>query len=160
MKKKKVTFPHMGSYHVVFEYLARKTLDFEVLVPPPITKKTLELGAKYSPEFVCIPFKYNLGNYIEALELGADIILQAGGGCRFGYYGEIQEQILKDLGYNFEFIDICSSGKVTPITLFKSFRKLNNKLSFFKFLYYVLLAIKMAYILDEIEFYLIFHLLR
>ena len=117
----------------MFEYLAAKPFDFEVLVPPPITKKLWNLEQNIVQEFVCIPFKYNLGNYIEALELGADIILQAGWWLQGLYcYGEIAKANFKRFRFNFEFIDICSRWKrVTPITLFKSFRKLNNKLSFF-----------------------------
>lgn len=33
----------------------------------------------YSPDFVCVPFKYNLGNFIETLDNGANILVQAGG---------------------------------------------------------------------------------
>ena len=98
-----ITFPHIGSYYIPIKYLIEKTTLCKVIVPPKITKKTIELGSKYSPDYVCVPFKYNLGNFIESIELGANVVLQAGGGCRYGYYAELQEQILKDLGY-----DICS----------------------------------------------------
>ena len=73
------------------------------------SKKTIELGRRYSPDYVCSPFKYNLGNYIESLNNGATILLQAGGGCRYGYYAELQEQILKDLNYEFEFINFIAN---------------------------------------------------
>ena len=79
MSIRKVTFPHMGHYFIAFEPLA-KIFGDEIIMPPPITKRTLELGAKHSPESACIPFKYNLGNYLEALELGANVLVQAGGG--------------------------------------------------------------------------------
>lgn len=102
---RKVSFPHMGNYSYAFKP-AVGLLGDEIIMPPPITKKTIELGCKYSPESACIPFKYNLGNYIEALELGANVLIQAGGGCRFGYYGEVQKEILKGLGYEFEFIKL------------------------------------------------------
>ena len=75
---------------------------------PPITKKTIELGAKYSPDSVCLPFKYNLGNFIEALEKGANILFTAGGGCRYRYYAEVTETILKDLNYEFEFFNLMT----------------------------------------------------
>ena len=78
----------------------------KALAPPPPSKRTLELGTKYSPETACLPFKMNIGNYIEALEAGADTILTCGGAgpCRLGYYAEIQRAILADLGYDFRFI--------------------------------------------------------
>jgi predicted nucleotide-binding protein (sugar kinase/HSP70/actin superfamily) len=87
---------------VGFQSLFRN-LEIDFLPPPPITKRTMELGARFSPEFVCLPFKINLGNFIEALNLGADVLFQSGGrgACRYGSYLEVQERILRDLGFNF-----------------------------------------------------------
>ena len=107
-----VTFPHMGEYWIALETLVRE-LGATPLVPARMTKNTLELGARHSPEFVCVPFKYNLGNFIEALDAGATVIAQAGGGCRFGYYAEIQEAILRDLGYEVEMVSLTSSWSVS-----------------------------------------------
>lgn len=89
-----------------------KMLDIPV-VAPPVTKKTLSLGTKYSPEFVCIPFKLILGNFIEALEQGADTLFMVTSvnACRLGYYAKVQEQILRDLGYDFQFLKFRSSQK-------------------------------------------------
>lgn len=100
-----VTFPHMGNAYITLKSLL-EDLGVDVLVPPPCTKRTLELGAKYAPELACLPLKINIGNYIESLEKGAKIIAMAGGcgPCRFGYYAEVQREILKDLGYKFEMI--------------------------------------------------------
>lgn len=153
-KNKIISFPHMGNYYIAIEFLLKHTSDMKVLVPPPITKKTIELGSKYSPDFVCIPFKYNLGNYIEALEKGANFLVQAGGGCRFGYYGEIQEQILKDLGYNFEFINILNTDHLNPFSVYKTYKKINPNLTFIKFTYYFLLTLKMVEVIDIIEKYI------
>jgi predicted nucleotide-binding protein (sugar kinase/HSP70/actin superfamily) len=153
-KEKIISFPHMGDYHVAIEYLTKHTIDAKILTPPPITKKTLELGSKYSPDFVCVPFKYNLGNYIEALEKGANILAQAGGGCRFGYYGEVQEQILKDLGYDFEFISILNADNAKAISIYKTFKRLNPKLSFFRLAYHFLITIRMVYYMDKLDHYI------
>ena len=76
----------MGDYYVPAKYLLNKIVDAEILVAPFITAKTIELGSKYSPEFVCTPFKYTLGTMIESLDNGANILIQFGGGCRYGYY--------------------------------------------------------------------------
>lgn len=101
----KITFPHMGSLAVPLKTIFEE-LGQEVVVPPSITKKTVTLGVRHSPEFACFPLKVNIGNFIEALENGADTIIMAGGvgPCRFGYYAEVQREILTDLGYNFELI--------------------------------------------------------
>ena len=80
-----ISFPHLGPYYVVFEYFLSNACKCNVIVPPPSTRRTIELGSKHSPDFVCVPFKYNLGNYIEALEThpeyrkkgyGAKLLLQ------------------------------------------------------------------------------------
>lgn len=95
-----VTFPHMGTLAIVLKALFGN-LGCQVLVPPPTTKHTMELGMRFSPETVCLPFKLMLGNFIEALEQGADTIVTCGGvgPCRLGYYSVIQQQILEQLGY-------------------------------------------------------------
>jgi len=101
----KVTFPHMGNAYISIKAVL-EDLGVEVLVPPPCTKRTLELGTKYAPELACLPLKVNIGNYIESIEKGAQTIVMAGGcgPCRFGYYAEVQKEILTDLGYDFEMI--------------------------------------------------------
>ncbi|HOQ09124.1 MAG TPA: CoA protein activase [Syntrophomonadaceae bacterium] len=101
----KITFPHMGNSHIAIKALLTG-LKLEVILPPPITKRTLELGVKYSPEFACLPLKINVGNFIEALEQGADTVLMAGGWgpCRFGYYAQVERDILQDLGYSFRMV--------------------------------------------------------
>ncbi|MBC7335927.1 MAG: CoA protein activase, partial [Clostridia bacterium] len=99
----KATFPHMGNLYITARALLTG-LGLEVIVPPPCTKRTLSLGTQHSPEFACLPLKINIGNYLEAAELGAEVVVMAGGvgPCRFGYYAQIQREILKDLGYNLE----------------------------------------------------------
>ncbi|AGB40572.1 hypothetical protein Halha_0598 [Halobacteroides halobius DSM 5150] len=101
----KVTFPHMGTMDIAVKTLFEE-LGLDVVPPPPITQRTLDLGVKHSPEFACLPLKINIGNFIEAIEAGADTIVMGGGvgPCRFGYYGEVQKKILNDLGYDFEMI--------------------------------------------------------
>jgi predicted nucleotide-binding protein (sugar kinase/HSP70/actin superfamily) len=146
-----ISFPHIGNYYVAIKYLLTHLTKHEVRVAPPITKKTLELGTKYSPDFVCIPFKYNLGNYIEALEDGANVLIQAGGGCRYGYYSEVQQQILRDLGYDFEFYSLVESDKLAIVSMHSVFKKLNDELSLFKYLYYALLTLLMINYMDRLD---------
>lgn len=103
----KVTFPHMGNVYIPIESIIQG-MGHEVIVPPMDTKRTLDLGTKFSPETTCLPFKIIVGNLIEGIEKGADCILMAGGTgpCRLGYYGEVQKGILADLGKKIEFITI------------------------------------------------------
>lgn len=101
----RVSFPHMGNAYIPLKALL-KGIKVDVVAPPPVTARTLELGVKYSPECACLPLKINVGNFIEALENGADTIVMAGGWgpCRFGYYAQVEREILKDLGYNFQMV--------------------------------------------------------
>lgn len=101
----RVTFPHMGNLFIPVKGMLQY-LGVDVVVPPPSSKRTLTIGAKYGPEFACLPLKLNLGNFIEASEKGADTIIMAGGcgPCRFGYYAQIEHAILEDLGYDMKLI--------------------------------------------------------
>ncbi|MDP2662538.1 MAG: CoA protein activase [Dehalococcoidia bacterium] len=101
----KITIPHIGNMYVAFRAMF-EGVGVEMIVPPPTSKRTLTLGVQHSPEFVCLPFKLTLGNFIEALDLGAELLIQAGGPglCRYGYYARDQAKILQDLGYNFEMV--------------------------------------------------------
>ncbi len=100
-----VTFPRMGPLPIVLRTLLT-ALGVCVLPPPPTGKATLEIGARYSPETACLPFKTTLGNFIQALEAGADTILTCGGEgpCRLGYYAAVQEDILRGMGYKFSMV--------------------------------------------------------
>ena len=95
----------MGNCYIALEALLLE-MGHEVIVPPTCTKRTLNLGTKYSPESACLPLKINIGNFLEAIELGAEGIIMAGGSgpCRFGYYAEVQREILTDLGKDIEII--------------------------------------------------------
>lgn len=101
----KITFPNLGN-----SYLAAKSLfddlGIECIMPSPSNKKCLEIGSLYSPEEICLPFKIMLGNYIESIEKGADTVIITGscGPCRYGEYCELQMNILRELGYNLDFI--------------------------------------------------------
>ncbi|HEX75166.1 MAG TPA: CoA protein activase [Dehalococcoidia bacterium] len=101
----RVGIPHAGNIYIPFRTLFRE-LGTELVVPPPNNQRALDLGVKYAPEGVCIPFKLTLGNLIEACELGADTVLQAGGFgiCRLSYYAKTQKEILHDLGYDAEML--------------------------------------------------------
>ncbi|MGM9876248.1 MAG: hypothetical protein ACI310_03345 [Bacilli bacterium] len=149
-----VSFPHLGNYYIVFNYFLTKALKCKVIIPPGTTRKTIELGSKYSPDFVCVPFKYNLGNYIEALDMGANTLIQGGGGCRYGYYGELQEKILRDLGYDFEFYNLIYDNHISLKKGYKFCRKINKRCNIFSLIYYLINSLFMIIFIDKIERYI------
>jgi len=141
----KITAPYLGMLHRAYGPVL-KNVGVEIVYPPKPTKRTLDLGTKHAPEFACFPFKVTLGSMMEALELGADTIFMIGGWgpCRFGYYDVIQEQILKDLGYQFimgsannpdnlrDMLDLMQriSGSRSKLSLYKIFFSILIRLSF------------------------------
>lgn len=129
MKNKIISFPHVGDYCYFIKPFLENVTGLEVKYAPPITKKTVFLGSKYSPDTLCLPFKYNLGNYIEALENGANILFQFGGGCRYGNYAPLQEKILKDMGYDFIFCEFIKNGKLSFKHIYSIFKEFNGDLT-------------------------------
>ncbi len=144
----------MGNYSIPAKYLLNKIVDAKIIDIPKITTKTIETGTRYSPEFVCTPFKYTLGTLIESLDKGANVLIQAGGGCRYGYYSELQEQILKDLGYDFIFINFMTKGKKDIKKIINEMKKIDENFKPIKSLYYLLISIKMVKYMDKVDDYI------
>ncbi len=97
----------MGNIHISLAPMMR-ILGAEVVVPPPPNREVLELGVRLAPEAMCIPFKLTLGNMVRSLDMGADTLVYTTGSwsCRYGYYGRLQAQILKDLGFKFRLLEL------------------------------------------------------
>ena len=45
----RLEFGNIGNYYIPIYYLIDNICKCQIIVPPPITKKTIELGSKYSP---------------------------------------------------------------------------------------------------------------
>jgi predicted nucleotide-binding protein (sugar kinase/HSP70/actin superfamily) len=116
----------MGNVHIGIEAMLG-SLGVDVVSPPECTRRTLSLATKYSPEGICIPFKLNLGNMIEALERGADTILNVTGQgtCRMGYYFNVQEKILRDMGYQFQMM-LTGLSEHKLVSFMKMLKKVAN----------------------------------
>ncbi len=148
----RIGFPHAGYLYVPIGTLLRE-LNVDFVIPPPLSKRSMDLGVKYSPEGACLPFKLTLANLIEVCELGADTLVQARGFgiCRLGYYAKIQEQILHDMGYDVELMKFSVSEGNKLFGFLRVFKKLSNDAPWSKILpaYYFGMT-KLNYI-DDIE---------
>ena len=147
----RVGMPHMGNVYIPFKALFQR-LNVDLVIPPVNNQRTLSLGVRYSPEGLCIPFKLTLGNLIEATELGADtLIMPAGyGTCRLGYYAKTQEQILRELGRNFEMIQVgISEQKLFGIL--GMIKRLSNNASWYKIISAFRFGIAKLNALDRME---------
>jgi len=103
----KVTFPHLGSMYIFCKAIA-ETAGIEYVLPRPTSNRTREIGEYSTNESVCLPLKIILGNFVEALDDGADTIIMVGSGppCRLGLYDRILKIVLKDMGYDFRWLTI------------------------------------------------------
>lgn len=146
-----ITFPHLGNAYI----LVKATLDdlgLDYVIPPFNSKRALELGTRYVPELACLPLKINIGNYLQAHEQGADTILMLGGcgPCRFGYYCEMQQEILRDIGCEMDIITLeAPNGDVHELK--HRIKKLANGASPAKIAKAAINIIRMAIQLDELE---------
>lgn len=111
----KVAFFHFRYYEPAFKYFTEQVLDADFVPTPTPTRATIKRGEEMSADYVCTPFKHIIGDYAAALEQGADTLVQVTGFCRLNYYGELQEMILRDAGYehfqmlNFSYV---ATGKI------------------------------------------------
>ncbi len=149
--KKKVACPIMAHYNYPLRYFIEVGAQQQYIMQPRMTKKTIDIGTRYSPDTVCTPFKTTLGSMIEALETGADTLIMVFGPCRLGYYGELQEQILRDLGYEFDFVNLASYTTGRAQDYLKAINRICPKIHPAKLTMAAVEAIKMVEYIDEIE---------
>jgi predicted nucleotide-binding protein (sugar kinase/HSP70/actin superfamily) len=147
----KICYGHMGTLTPVVETML-KDLGYESITPDRPTRQTLMLGAKYAPEFACIPFKIILGTYLEGLARGADTLVSGGGygPCRAGLYGEIHRRILNDLGYDPQFIFFWPPFR-KPLDFFRKVKLLKGSNSWIHLAKVVKKALKKQSALDDLE---------
>ncbi|MEW9096593.1 MAG: 2-hydroxyglutaryl-CoA dehydratase [Clostridiaceae bacterium] len=150
----KITSPHMGNV-----YLAAKALfdglGIDYVIPNFNSKSSLEIGSLYSPDEMCLPFKLMIGNYIQAIEQGADTVILTGscGPCRFGEYCELQMNTLKKLGHDVEFIVIDAPKDIGVQELLNRINRIadNSKKSRREKLKAATQALKVINLIDDIE---------
>ena len=147
--RKGVALPRYGDYNCVFKYILEQGAGVRCVLPPPITRRTLELGAANSPDTVCVPFKTLLGSMIESLEAGAETLVMSFGDCRLGYFGELQEQTLRDMGYQFDFVNLQQYNTGKPQDLLKGVRKVNPRMKYTALVRAALDAMKMLDYVDR-----------
>ena len=151
MDKKKIAFPRFSHYNLVIKYFIEHGLEQIYIMQPDMTRRTMELGSKYSPDTVCTPFKSTLGSMIEALDAGADTIIMTYGYCRLGYYGEIQKNILKNLGYECDFIDLAEYTTGKKKDYLKALKRIAPHYKPVRLAAVAAESLKMAEYLDEFE---------
>ncbi len=149
-KIKKVAFPHMGNVYIAWS-AALKKLGVEPFVPPYSSKKTLELGSKYSPDSICLPYKLILGNFMQALEKDVDYVamISSPGICRLGEYGQSIRHVLKDLGYDSKYIELQLYDGFKG--MYKFLNELSDTRNPITIIKAINIAVRKVFVLDRIE---------
>jgi len=98
----KLGVPRLGIYSAAIRRFFEE-MGVEVVMCPKVTPEIIRPGVMNSSDMMCYPFKVTLGQQVWALEHGASDLLMFDtcGLCRFKHYHQIQEHILRNLGYRF-----------------------------------------------------------
>jgi len=149
----RIGIPHFGNIYIPVKAVASRLHAVgDLVIPPSMTQRTLELGVKYSPTEACLPYKLTLGSLIETCELGADTLTQGRGTgiCRLGYYARGQEQMLHDLGYDVSFVtvDISHNKIASFLTLI---RDMTSGISWSEIIPAFIFGIGKLFTVDKVE---------
>lgn len=158
-KKIKVAFPHMGNIYVAWGSALRR-LGVEPYIPPYSSKRTLSLGTKNSPESICLPYKLILGNFIEAIEGGADYVamISSPGICRLGEYGAGIQNTLEDMGYHANYVELQLYDGIKG--MFKFFSELSGVKNPISILRAIAFAFRKVFAADRMETLLAYYRAR
>lgn len=149
-KKKKISFPHMGTISIAWS-AALRIIGCEPYVEPYTSKKSLSLGTKHAPEAICLPYKLILGNFMEAIEGGADYVamITSPGCCRLGEYGKCIANALHDLGYETKYLELQLYDGIKG--MYNFLKTASGKNNPFLFIRAIIIAITKVFILDKLE---------
>ena len=150
-----LSFPCMGSSKIAFKTLFEQ-LGIKVVLPDPTNREAIKIGVKYSPEFVCFPFKATLGDFVSAIKKGADTLVMAidCGPCRFGFYHAVQERLIHDMGYKNINIIPLDQADLLEFNWVKTLQELGGKKDLFaysKFVKAIIFFLKKAKLLNDIQ---------
>ena len=149
-KKVKVAFPHMGNISIAWAGALEK-VGVEPFIPPYTNKRTLSLGTKNSPEAICLPYKLILGNFVEAIEGGADYVsmITSPGICRLGEYGKSIQNTLSDMGYEANYIELNLYDGFKGF--YQYLKDLTGKNDPILFIRAINMVIRRVFVLDDLE---------
>lgn len=150
--KPRLGFPRMGTSAIPLKSLF-EGIGAQVELGASLSNRTVSLGARHSPEFICTPYKYILGNMIEMLEAGADTLLYVDGAelCRNSSYTQLLNDVLHDLGYKFKLVSTLVFEKGGIFALPQFLRQFMDHFSWSDLLREMNLGLGKMNALDEIE---------
>jgi predicted nucleotide-binding protein (sugar kinase/HSP70/actin superfamily) len=150
--KSVVGIPSMGTTAVSIKSLF-DGIGAQVEMGPRVSKKTVALGSRYSPEFICTPYKQILGNMIEMLEAGANTLIYVDGLdlCRNSSYHQMLDDALHDLGYDFRLVTFAELYEGGVFAMPRFLRQFAPELTWRDVVRELILMISKVRTIDEIE---------
>lgn len=150
----RVSFSRLGWSYIFFKGLLHDLPGIEVIEPPLVDTDIVSEGVKHSPEFVCFPFKFILGEMINLYrnyDVKDFMMIADHGPCRAGMYGVVQKRILKNIGFkdvrmfylhqddfrNLEWLGVFPKLEKRTGNKFSDYQILRNTLLFLIKAYYV-----------------------
>lgn len=132
---------------------AFRGIGAELELGPPVSKRTITLGAKSAPEFMCTPYKQVLGNMIEMLEAGANTLIYVDGIdlCRNSSYHIMMEDALRDLNYKFRMMTFGMIFEKGIFALPAFLRQFNPDLTWPTIIREIALCLAKLRALDDLE---------
>ena len=152
INKPVIGFPRMGTSVIPIKSMF-EGLGARVELGPPLSNRTVSLGALNAPEFICTPYKYILGNMIEMLEAGADTLVYIDGQelCRNSSYTQMLNDALHDMGYKFKLVGTTVFEKGGLFALPQFLRQFVDHFSWSETWHEIRLALTKMYVLDDLE---------
>jgi predicted nucleotide-binding protein (sugar kinase/HSP70/actin superfamily) len=145
-------FPRMGTSAIALKSLFTG-IGMQVELGPTLSNRTVSLGARHSPEFICTPYKYILGNMVEMVESGANTLLYMDGAelCRNSCYTQLLTDALRDMGHKVQLVSTGAFEKGGLFALPKFLSQFMDDFSWPLVLRQIYLAVAKMGVLDEIE---------
>lgn len=108
-----VTFPHIGDISYVMSGFFNE-LGVPCVVPPENDSETMQAGIELSPEEMCMPFKFMIGNLKRAYDMGADTAVMAAtcGPCRLGEYCQLMMEVMENAGCSYKWVLLDSPSEI------------------------------------------------
>lgn len=103
----KIAVPYYGKLWIPLAGLLHE-VGLDLVLPNDDQNGYLKLGKKYAPQEWGMASKLQVGSYLVALESGAEQLLMITGcsQCQDQFAGETVDELLQELGYNFQTIEL------------------------------------------------------
>ena len=148
-----ISFPYIGEYNNIVYNLIKYLTNYKIIKPNNLDEDNNILVNLYCIKQAKYQFKSNLGDYIYSLRNGANLLINFGYSTNYELYNELQEEILRSLGYKFTILNITNNNSFKIIRIYKYLKKINNKLNIIKYINIIIKVLLSFVLIDKINKY-------